>query len=174
MLDVPYLFLNQIKHILLLLSNATSNCRQEERDRRGSLTSWGPPTPPPQSGVRGMPALKSVQESLIFVICLLQILLFFLFTGLSFNQPYAGREKRAHWVISSYSQHFLTWKMIQWEVELEGFWVFSMFKYSPELSSYRLQFVKLGFISILCLIIRRTSSKYRLPEGSGWWCSVVS
>lgn len=82
--------------------------------------------------------------------------------------------KRAHWVITSYPQHFLTWKMIQWRVELEGLHVFSMFKYSPELSCYPLQFVKLGIIPILCLIIWRTSSKYRLPMDSGWCSSLVS
>lgn len=79
-----------------------------------------------------------------FVLCI---------AGLSFNQPNAGRETRAQWVIASYFQHFLTWKMIQWGVELEGFQVFSVFRYSPELSGYPLQFVKLGIISVLCLII---------------------
>lgn len=31
--------------------------------------------------------------------------------------------------------------------------MFSVFRYSPELSGYPLQFVKLGIISVLCLII---------------------
>lgn len=95
MLDVPYLFLNRSKHILLLLSNATSNCKQEERDRRGSLTSQGPPfpsTPPqPPSGAPDMPTLKS-QPSNAFFLSFLQTLLFFAFAGLSFNWPNAGKE----------------------------------------------------------------------------------
>lgn len=112
----------------------------------------------------------TVWQCLICVTCLLPTLVFFLFAALSFNQTTTGSEKKAHWIIASSFRHFLTWKMMKWRVELDGLWVFLMFKYSPELSHYPLQFVKYGIVSILCLIIW----KAQVNIGYSWWLMMLS